>query len=159
MALQSHLPLATCHSPLDNCHLPLATWQLPLATCHLVTFPVNSPEYLPIYVTKFFIADLLLLHFCISGTNRPLSALRTLLIIRGLIEYIYIQWVPGLFRGKAAGAWRYHPPPSSAEVKVQLYLYSTSGPSWPVIGWTLPLHYIYNSSTNRYTQVDCDQFI
>jgi hypothetical protein len=29
-----------------------------------------------------------------------------------------------------------HPPPTSAEVKerVKLYLYSTSGPSWPVIG-------------------------
>jgi len=36
-----------------------------------------------------------------------------------------------------------HPPPSSAEVKerVELYLYSTSGLSWPVIGWTLPLPY------------------
>ena len=34
-----------------------------------------------------------------------------------------------------------HPPPPSAEVKerVELYLYSTSGPSWPVLGWTLPL--------------------
>ena len=34
-----------------------------------------------------------------------------------------------------------HPPPSSAEVKerVQLFLYSTSGPSWPVIGRPLPL--------------------
>jgi hypothetical protein len=34
-----------------------------------------------------------------------------------------------------------HPPPSSAEVKetVQLYLYSPSGPSWPVIGWTVPV--------------------
>jgi len=33
-----------------------------------------------------------------------------------------------------------HPPQSSAEVKerVELYLYSTSGPSWPVIGWTFP---------------------
>ena len=31
-----------------------------------------------------------------------------------------------------------HRPPSSAEVKerVELYLYSTSGSSWPVIGWT-----------------------
>jgi hypothetical protein len=35
-----------------------------------------------------------------------------------------------------------HPPPSSAEVKerVELYLYSTSGPSWPVLWWNLPLH-------------------
>ena len=34
-----------------------------------------------------------------------------------------------------------HPPSSSAEVKqrVQLYLYSPSVPSWPVIGRALPL--------------------
>ena len=34
-----------------------------------------------------------------------------------------------------------HPPTSSAEIKerVELYLYSPSGTSWPVIGWTLPL--------------------
>jgi hypothetical protein len=34
-----------------------------------------------------------------------------------------------------------HPNPSSAEVKarVELYLYSPSGPSWPVLGRTLPL--------------------
>jgi hypothetical protein len=42
---------------------------------------------------------------------------------------------------KAAGTWRWPSTPSSAEVKerVDLYLYSTSGPSWPVIGWALPL--------------------
>jgi hypothetical protein len=36
-----------------------------------------------------------------------------------------------------------HPPASSAEVKerLELYLYSTSGPSWSVLGWTLPLPY------------------
>ena len=36
--------------------------------------------------------------------------------------------------GKAAGALRWPPTPSSVEVKgrVELYLYSTSGPSWPV---------------------------
>jgi hypothetical protein len=40
--------------------------------------------------------------------------------------------------GKAAGAWRWPPPRSSAEVKerVELYLFSPSGPSWPVLGWT-----------------------
>jgi hypothetical protein len=39
-----------------------------------------------------------------------------------------------------------HPPPSSAEVKekVELYLYSPSGPSWHVIGRTLPLILIIN---------------
>jgi hypothetical protein len=36
-----------------------------------------------------------------------------------------------------------HPPPSSAEVKerVELYLYSPSGPSGPVLRRTLPLPY------------------
>jgi len=48
-----------------------------------------------------------------------------------------IQWVSGVFpRGKAVGAWSGPPIPSSAEVKerVGLYLYSPSGPSWPVVG-------------------------
>jgi hypothetical protein len=45
--------------------------------------------------------------------------------------------------GKVEGAWRL-PRPSSAKVKerVELYLYSTSGPSWPVIVWPLPLPYL-----------------
>jgi hypothetical protein len=36
-----------------------------------------------------------------------------------------------------------YPPPSSAEVKerVELYFYS-SGPTWPVVGWTLALLYL-----------------
>jgi len=43
----------------------------------------------------------------------------------------------GSFPGvKQPGRGVDHPPPSSAEVKerVELYLYSTSGPSWPVTG-------------------------
>jgi hypothetical protein len=44
-------------------------------------------------------------------------------------------------RAKAAGRWRWPPTPFSAEVKetVELYIYSPSGPSWPVLGWPLPL--------------------
>jgi len=43
----------------------------------------------------------------------------------------------GSFLGvKRLGRGIYHPTPSSAEVKerVKLYLYSPSGPSWPVLG-------------------------
>ena len=42
---------------------------------------------------------------------------------------------------KRAGRGVNHTPSSSAEVKegVELYLYSPSGPSWPVLGWNLPL--------------------
>ena len=48
----------------------------------------------------------------------------------------------GSFSGvKRPGRRVGHPPPYSAEVKerVKLYLYSTSGPLWPVIGRNLPL--------------------
>jgi hypothetical protein len=52
-----------------------------------------------------------------------------------------IKWVSGLSRGKATGAWRGPPTPSKAEVKerVELYLYSPSGPLWPVLGRPLAL--------------------
>ena len=48
-----------------------------------------------------------------------------------------VQWVRGVFAG-VRGV--HHPPPSRTEVKerVALYLYSPSGPSWPVLGRTLP---------------------
>jgi hypothetical protein len=48
-----------------------------------------------------------------------------------------VQWVMGLFPGsKRPGHGVDHPSPSSAEVKerVNLYLYSPSGPPWPVLG-------------------------
>jgi hypothetical protein len=56
-----------------------------------------------------------------------------------------IQWVPDRSRGyQAAGSWCWPHIPSSAEVKerVELYLYSSSGPSWTVLGWPLPLPYL-----------------
>jgi hypothetical protein len=69
-----------------------------------------------------------------------------------------IQWVPSLFPGgKAAGTWRWPPTPSIAEVKerLELYLYSPSGPSWPVICWNLPLplHYSGRASVH-YHHID-----
>jgi hypothetical protein len=43
--------------------------------------------------------------------------------------------------GKSAEAWLWPPPSASAEVKEQaeLHFYSPFEPSWPVLGWTLPL--------------------
>jgi hypothetical protein len=61
-----------------------------------------------------------------------------------------IQWVPGQWI-KRPGRGVDHPPSSSAEVKerVELYLYSPFGPSWPVIGWTLL--YCHQSNTKHST--------
>jgi hypothetical protein len=53
-----------------------------------------------------------------------------------------IQWVMGLFPGgKQLGRSVDRPPPSCAEVKekAELYLYSPTGPLWPLLWRTLPL--------------------
>ena len=57
----------------------------------------------------------------------------------------YYTMGTGSFPGvKRPGRGVDHPPPYSAEIKerVELHLYSTSGPSCPVIGWTLPSPYL-----------------
>ena len=55
----------------------------------------------------------------------------------------------GSFQGvKCPGRGVDHPPPYSAQVKerLELYLYSTSGPSWPVLGWTSPPYYLISKT-------------
>ena len=59
----------------------------------------------------------------------------------------------GSFPGsKAAGRGFDHPNPSSAEVKeriyMYIYIYSPSGPSWPVIGQTL--HFTFDLKFHAY---------
>ena len=55
------------------------------------------------------------------------------------------QWVLGLSGVKRPRHGIDHPPHSSVEVKerVGLYLYSSSGPLWPVLGWTLPFTFTW----------------
>ena len=58
--------------------------------------------------------------------------------------------------GKTAGTWHWPPTPSSAEVKerAELYLYSPSGSSWPVLEWNLLLLY-WNEKNVHKSVVAC----
>ena len=54
-----------------------------------------------------------------------------------------------------------HPAPSSAEVneRVELYLYSTCGPSWPLLEWTFTFHLLCPSvSPNVSNRLTFDTF-
>ena len=60
----------------------------------------------------------------------------------------------GSFPGvKRPGRGVYHPYPSSAEVKerVELHLYFSFRPSWPVLGWSLPLLYRLHTTASPNT--------
>jgi hypothetical protein len=63
-------------------------------------------------------------------------------------------WVSFL-GGMAARAWLVHPPPSCAKVKgrVELYLYSPSGTSWPVLRVKFTIYififFTYKKSSTR----------
>jgi hypothetical protein len=70
-----------------------------------------------------------------SGDRLPVGARFSAPVQTGLWAHLasYKLVFPG---SKVAGEWRWPPTPSSAEVKarVELYLYSPCGPSWPVLG-------------------------
>jgi len=60
-----------------------------------------------------------------------------------------VKWVPVLFPGvKRSASGVEHPTLSSVDVRetVDLYLYSPSGSSWPVVGRTSPFYILYCSS-------------
>jgi hypothetical protein len=83
-----------------------------------------------------------------------------------LLYNAYRNSFPGV---KRPGRGVNHPPATSAEVKerVELYLYSPSGSSWPVLGRVLPLPFttavcfLYTafkgSGTNQYSKNACVQ--
>jgi hypothetical protein len=54
--------------------------------------------------------------------------------------------------GKPAGSWSWPPTASSAEIegRVELYICSPSGPSWPVLGWPLPLPVFVHRCTHPF---------
>ena len=83
--------------------------------------------------------------YCLNGRGiQPRWGQRFLYPSRSALEFTQplIQWIPGLFPGdKLSGRGVNHSHPSRAEVKerVELYLYSHSGSSWPVSGQILLL--------------------
>jgi hypothetical protein len=60
---------------------------------------------------------------------------------RGPSSFLYKEYSVSLRRVKGPGHGVDHPPQSSTEIKerLQLYLYSHSGPSWPILGSSLLL--------------------
>ena len=72
-----------------------------------------------------------------------------------------VLWVLARFSGvQQPGCGGDHPPPSIAKVteRVELYLYSPSGHSWPIVGWNSPLplqmlwKFLEMSSVTQYRQ-------
>jgi hypothetical protein len=66
------------------------------------------------------------------------------------------QCVPGLSPGlKRSGRGVDHPPTSSAEAegRVELYIYSRSGPSWPILGKGYLYLYLYQSINIRFKDI------
>jgi len=71
----------------------------------------------------------------VSMFSQPVTLLACTTLM-GLKLGTMVQWIPRPFPWGTAAGHRPPPLPSSAEVKesVELFLYSVSGPPWPVRG-------------------------
>jgi hypothetical protein len=76
----------------------------------------------------------------------------------GLPSLLYHGYLVSSPRAKQPGHDIDHPPPPSTKVKerVELYLCSPSGFSWPVLGWTLPYTYSRISKLMNLNALDFD---
>jgi len=92
-----------------------------------------------------------------AGISQSVSRLATGWTIRGSNTGGDRRWSPPNLlynghrvfpRGKAVRAWHWPHTTSSTEVKerVELYIYSPSGPSWPLLGWNLPFTSTFKST-------------
>jgi hypothetical protein len=78
----------------------------------------------------------------------------------GLPSLLYNGYRVSFLEVKRPGCGVDHPPSSSARVKerVELYLYFPSGPSWPVLGRTLPLPCVLHAVPNLYRLINIQVF-
>jgi hypothetical protein len=116
-------------------------FSLPL--CTLLAFPISS--IIPLLLPITFASQRRSVHPYIRQVSRKvcaaISGRHVSPLLRGEVSVIdcnicnIIQWVPFQELKRPARDVD-HPPPSSVEVKerVELYLYSLSGPSWSVLG-------------------------
>jgi hypothetical protein len=78
------------------------------------------------------------------------------MVMFAINPFTIFQWATGFFPGvKRLESGVNHPLPSRTEVKerVDLYLYSRSKPSWPVLGSTLTLPLI------TFHMPDCESYL
>jgi hypothetical protein len=119
------------------------------ATC-LYLEPNTASQHLPILFTTYFniirlsTSRVILLEYSPHFESNPgggevFHNVQTGSLTHPASYKLGTEFFPGV---KRPGRGVDHPTPSSTEFKerAELYLYSTSGPSWPVIGWKIILH-------------------
>jgi hypothetical protein len=100
------------------------------------------------------------IHFnrkCLRSNLIPNYAQKSCIWLSNYILNSYTKGTGSFPELKRPGRGVDHPFSSSAEVKerVELYLYSLSGPSWPVIGWHLCLYPVALTETDRAIAPPC----